>query len=336
MKPASKKSWILKQRPASVPNRDDVDIVEVDIPETLEGQVLIETTYFSLDPAIRGWMSDTPSYLPPIGLGDPIRASVTGVVVESKSPNLSVGDRVYGTGGWETFCTGPAEYFSKIPDDAPFPDHYYLSIFGAVGLTPYFGLLSCGDIQPGQTLLMSAAAGAVGSIGGQIAKIKGLRVVGLAGSEDKCNWVTDELGFDASINYKTCGDLETAIRSACPEGVDVFFDNVGGETLDAALLNLNKDATVVFCGSISTYNSSEPVPGPYNWWQVLARSVTVKGYLISDYVPRFGEGQAQLAEWVQAGQIQFKEHIVDGFDNCLDAYNLLFEGKNTGKLMVKV
>ena len=173
MKPASKKSWILKQRPASVPNRDDVDIVEVDIPETLEGQVLIETTYFSLDPAIRGWMSDTPSYLPPIGLGDPIRASVTGVVVESKSPNLSVGDRVYGTGGWETFCTGPAEYFSKIPDDVPFPDHYYLNIFGAVGLTPYFGLLSCGDIQPGQTLLMSAAAGAVGSIGGQIAKIKG-------------------------------------------------------------------------------------------------------------------------------------------------------------------
>jgi NADPH-dependent curcumin reductase CurA len=247
-----------------------------------------------------------------------------------------VGDRVYGTGGWETFCTGPAEYFSKIPDDSPFPDHYYLSIFGAVGLTPYFGLLSCGDIQSGQTLLMSAAAGAVGSIGGQIAKIKGLRVVGLAGSEDKCNWVTDELGFDACINYKTCGDLEAAIRSACPEGVDVFFDNVGGETLDAALLNLNKDATVVFCGSISTYNSSEPVPGPYNWWQILARSVTVKGYLISDYVPRFGEGQAQLAEWVQAGQMQFKEHIVDGFDNCLDAYNLLFEGKNTGKLMVKV
>ena len=336
MKPANKRSWVLKQRPASVPTRADVDIIESPGPETPDNHLLIATSYFSLDPAIRGWMSDTPSYLPPIGLGEPIRATVAGTVVESRSPDFTAGDRVYGMSGWETLCTAPADYFSKIPEDSPFPDHYYLSILGAVGLTPYFGLLSAGDIKSGQTLLMSAAAGAVGSIGGQIAKIKGLRVVGLAGSDEKCQWVTEELGFDDCLNYKTCGDLEAAIRRACPEGVDVFFDNVGGETLDAALMNLNKDATVVFCGSISSYNSSEPVPGPYNWWQVLARSVTVKGYLISDYLTRFGEGQAQLTQWLQADQLTFKEHIVDGFDHCLEAYNLLFEGKNNGKLMVKV
>ena len=336
MKPTTKRSWILKQRPAAVPNRGEIDIVESAIPDTPDGYILVATSYFSLDPAIRGWMSDEPSYLPPIPIGDPVRATVSGTVVESHSPLFAEGDKVYGMGAWETHHTAPAEFFSKIPDDSPFPEHYYLSILGAVGLTPYFGLLDAGQISAGQTLLMSAAAGAVGSIGGQIAKIKGLRVVGLAGSDEKCNWVKQDLGFDDCINYRTCGDLEQAIRSACPEGVDVFFDNVGGETLDAALMNLNKDATVVFCGSISTYNASEPVPGPYNWWQVLARSVTVKGYLISDYVPRFAEGQAQLAEWLQADKIQFKEHIVEGFEECLDTYNLLFEGKNTGKLMLKV
>lgn len=336
MSAPTKRAWILKQRPVGVPNNHEVAIEERAIPDTPEGHVLVETSYFSLDPAIRGWMSDEPSYLPPIAIGDPVRASVTGTVVESNSPLLAVGDKVYGTGGWETHCTAPAEYFSKIPDSSTYPEHYYLSILGAVGLTPYFGLLDEAQIKEGQTLLMSAAAGAVGSIGGQIAKIKGLRVVGLAGTDEKCRWVKEDLGFDDCINYRSCGDLEAAIKTACPEGVDVFFDNVGGITLDAALMNLNKNAYTVFCGSISSYNSSEPVPGPYNWWQVLARTVTVKGYLIADYVPRFAEGQAQLSEWIDAGKIQFKEHIVDGFDDCLDAYNLLFEGKNNGKLMLRV
>ncbi|MEM9317284.1 MAG: NADP-dependent oxidoreductase, partial [Pseudomonadota bacterium] len=175
------RAWILKQRPAAVPTREDVDLVEAELGATPDGFIRIENSYFSLDPAIRGWMSDEASYLPPIDLGSPVRSTVVGTVVDSNSPAHAVGDKVYGLGGWETYTTAPAEFFSKIPDDSPFPEHYYLSILGAVGLTPYFGLLNAGEIKEGQTLLMSAAAGAVGSVGGQIAKIKGLRVVGLAG-----------------------------------------------------------------------------------------------------------------------------------------------------------
>jgi len=331
-----KRQWLLKQRPSGLPTRADVDIADADIPPTPEGHLLVENQYFSLDPAIRGWMSDEPSYLPPIPLGDPVRSTVVGKVIESRSPDFNPGDTVYGLGAWETYSTIPAEFCAAVPADNTLPIHYYLSVLGAVGMTSYFGVTDCGNAQPGQTLLMSAAAGAVGSVGGQIAKILGLRVVGLAGSDAKCEWVKETLGFDDCINYKTAGNLEQAIRTACPEGIDLFFDNVGGETLDAALMNLNKDATVVFCGSISNYNASEPVPGPYNWWQVLARSVTVKGFLVSDYVPRFAEGQQQMIQWIDEGRIQFKEHIVEGFDNCLDAYNLLFEGKNDGKLILKV
>ena len=336
MLPMTKQQWTLKARPQGIPDRSEVDIETRAIDHVPDEHLLIECLYFSMDPAIRGWMSDVPNYLPPIPLGDSVRSSVVGKVLQSEADGFSTGDLVVGTGGWETHGVVPAAYFSVIPPDSPFPAHYYLSALGAVGLTPYFGLLRAGKAAAGQTLLMSAAAGAVGSIGGQIGKILGQRVVGIAGSDEKCQWVTDELGFDGCINYKTCGDMEQAIRDACPEGVDLFFDNVGGEILDAALMNLNKDANIVFCGSISNYNATEPMPGPYNWWQVLARSVTVQGYLISDYLSEFPEGQAQISEWINSGQLKFKEHIVDGFENTLDAYNLLFEGKNDGKLMVKV
>lgn len=336
MQTVTKQQWTLKTRPVGIPDRSEIDIETRTIDDVPPEHLLIECMYFSLDPAIRGWMSDVPSYLPPIPIGDPVRSTVVGRVLHSEAQGFGTGDLVVGMGAWETHGVVPAAFFSVIPADSPFPPHYYLSVLGAVGLTPYFGLLRAGKAAAGQTLLMSAAAGAVGSIGGQIGKILGQRVVGLAGTDEKCHWVSEELGFDDCINYKTCGNMEDAIRAACPEGVDLFFDNVGGETLDAALMNLNKDATIVFCGSISNYNATEPTPGPYNWWQVLARSVTVQGYLISDYVPEFPEGQAQMAEWLKAGKLQFKEHIVDGFENCLDAYNLLFEGKNEGKLMVKV
>ena len=336
MEPITKQQWTLKRRPRGMPDRTEIDIEDRTIESVPTDHLLIECLYFSLDPAIRGWMSDTPSYLPPIPIGDPVRSTVVGKVLHSAAEGFQAGDMVVGMGAWETHGVVPAAFFTVIPPDSPFPPHYYLSVLGAVGLTPYFGLLRAGKAKAGQTLLMSAAAGAVGSIGGQIGKILGQRVVGTAGTDEKCRWVTEELGFDACINYKTCGDLEAAIREACPEGVDLYFDNVGGEMLDAALMNLNKDAVVVFCGSISNYNATEPTPGPYNWWQVLARSVTVQGYLISDYVGEFPEGQAQMAEWINQGKLQFRDHIVDGFENCLDAYNLLFTGQNEGKLMVKV
>ena len=193
-----------------------------------------------------------------------------------------------------------------------------------------------GKPKPGETVLVSAAAGAVGSLVGQIAKIKGCRAVGIAGSDQKCRWIVKDLGFDAAINYRTETDMVASIARACPQGVDVYFDNVGGQILDATLLNLNKDARVVFCGAISSYNSTEPVPGPYNFWQILARSATIEGYLVSDYLDQFPQGIAQMREWVGTGRLQFREQVIDGLENTLDAFNLLFEGRNEGKLMVRV
>lgn len=330
------RQFYLHRRPAGRPTAEDVRRRDVPIAEPGEGQVLIHNLYFSLDPAIRDWMSDTPSYIPPIEIGHPILSTTIGQVVASRHSGFAEGDFAYGINAWEDYSVSAGDFLMKVPEDNEHPLHYYLSVFGAVGLTPYFGITEVGRPKPGETVLMSAAAGAVGSIGGQIAKILGCYVVGLAGSDEKCRWITQDLGFDAAINYKTCGPLVDAIAQACPNGVDVYFDNVGGEILDAALLNLNDHARIVFCGAISGYNSETPVPGPYNWWQILARSATIHGYLVSNYFDRFPEGVAQMAEWLKQGRIQFREEIVDGFENTLEAFLKLFDGTNTGKLMVRV
>lgn len=331
------KQYYLHQRPNGATTDNDVKVRHVDVDGLADGQILIKNEYFSLDPAIRGWMSDEPSYMPPIELGDVIRSSTVGTVVESTHADFAVGDEVYGLNGWEEYSLSDGYFITKVPKDNQFPLHYYLSVFGAVGLTAYFGIKDAAQLKPGDTLLMSAAAGAVGSLGGQLAKNMGCHVVGLAGSDDKCQWLTNDLGFDAAINYKTeSGNLNAAIAAACPQGVDVYFDNVGGEILDAALLNINSNARIVFCGSISTYNASEPVPGPYNWWQVLAKSATVQGFLISNYLDQFEAGASAIAALLNEDKIQFKYDIVEGFDNTLSAFHKLFDGSNTGKLMLKV
>jgi NADPH-dependent curcumin reductase CurA len=331
------KQLYLHQRPIGNTTDDDVRMRTVDVDELADGQLLIKNDYFSLDPAIRGWMSAEPNYMPPIGLGEVVRSSTVGTVVESKHSDFAVGDQVYGLNGWEEYSLSDGYFLTKVPADNKFPLHYYLSIFGAVGLTAYFGITDSAELKAGDTLLMSAAAGAVGSLGGQLAKNMGCRVVGLAGTDEKCQWLKDELGFDGVINYKTeSGNLEAAIRAECPDGVDVFFDNVGGETLDAALLNLRDNARIVFCGSISSYNASEPVPGPYNYWQILAKNAVVKGFLVSAYFDRFEYGAAALAELLVDEKIDFKYQIVEGFDNTLSAFHKLFDGSNTGKLMLKV
>ncbi|MCY1427134.1 putative NADP-dependent oxidoreductase YfmJ [compost metagenome] len=241
-----------------------------------------------------------------------------------------------GLNGWETYSIAEGGALAKIDNAFADPEQYYLSIFGPVGLTAYFALLEVGLPKVGETLLVSAAAGAVGSLVGQIGKIKGCRVVGLAGSEQKCRWLCDELGFDAAINYREVADVSAAIASTCPDGVDIYFDNVGGAILDAALLHINDRARIVFCGAISGYNSTVPVPGPYNLWQILAHSARLEGFLIRDYFPRFGEGAAQMREWLLEGQIQFREQLVDGLDNCLPAFASLFDGSNTGKVVVRL
>lgn len=332
----SNRQLVLQRRPQGVATHDDVQLREAPIGRPGENQILVRNHYLSIDPAIRDWMSERPSYLPSIVLGDPVRSTVIGEVIESRHPKFKPGQLAVGIGGWEDYSVADGDAFGPVELQEGDEEQHYLSIYGAVGMTPYFGLIDAGKPQPGQTVLVSAAAGAVGSLVGQIARIKGCRAVGIAGSEEKCRWIVEELGFDAAINYRTTKDMVAAIGEACPQGVDVYFDNVGGEILDATLLNLNKDARVVFCGAISSYNSTQPVPGPFNFWQILARSATVEGYLVSDYLDRFPEGIEQMRQWVGEGRIRFREQVVDGLENTLDAFNLLFEGRNEGKLLVRL
>lgn len=327
---------ILERRPQGRATPHDVVLHEAPLAPLQEGQIRLRNHCLSIDPAIRDWMSERPSYLPPIAIGDPVRSTVIGEVIESRHRGFRPGQLAVGIGAWEDYSTVSGDHFAPVELQPGDREQYYLSIYGAVGLTPYFGLLEVGKPRPGETVLVSAAAGAVGSLVGQIAKIQGCRAVGIAGSEEKCRWIVEELGFDAAINYRAEPDLVAAIGRACPQGVDVYFDNVGGEILDATLLNLNKDARIVFCGAISTYNSEGPVPGPYNFWQILARSATLEGYLVSDYLDRFPAGIAQMRQWVNEGRLQFREQIVDGLENTLDAFNLLFEGRNEGKLIVRL
>lgn len=329
--------YYLCRRPRGLPGAEDVGIRAEVIGELLEGQLLIQNEYLSIDPAIRGWMRDEPSYMPPIELGAAIRSSTVGKVVQSKHPQFAVGDIVYGLNAWEEYSVSDGYFLTKVPAENPYPHHYYLSILGAVGLTAYFAITEAARLKPGDTLLMSAAAGAVGSIGGQLAKAMGCTVVGLAGSEEKCRWITEELGFDGAINYKTeSGNLVAAIKAACPQGVDVYFDNVGGEILDAALLNLSHGGRILFCGAIASYNADEPTPGPRNWWQILAKSITVQGFLVSDYLTRFEQGAADLATYVDQGKLQFRDDIVEGFEHTLTAFGKLFDGSNSGKVLVKL
>ena len=329
------RQYYLASRPQGEPNASHVPVRDVPVPELAPGEVLLRNLYISLDPAIRGWMGDDPNYIEPIALGDAVRSSVLGRVVRSNSPDYAPGDVAMTMGGWERYTTVQAAALNKLDESAGIPLSLFLGVLGPTGLTAYFGLLEVGRPNAGETVLVSAAAGAVGSVVGQIAKMQGCRVVGMAGSDDKCRWLQDELGFDAAINYKTCGDYQTAIRSACPDGVDVYFDNVGGEILDAALLCLNKFARVAVCGWISTYNVAN-APGPSNLWQLVAESVTLQGFTVLDYLDRFGEGIGQLAQWVMAGELKYREEVVDGLDNILPTFLRLFDGSNQGKLVIRL
>jgi NADPH-dependent curcumin reductase CurA len=335
MDPNVNRQYILKSRPVGLPTAEDVPMIESPVPEAGAGEIVIRNLYMSLDPAIRGWMSDEPNYIEPIPVGTRVWAGTIGRVVQSNSPDFAVGDIATGFNAWEDYSVCAAEAATKV-DPMGMPLTTFLSILGATGLTSYFGLLDVGKPQPGETLLVSGAAGAVGSVVGQIGKIVGCRVIGIAGGEEKCRWVVEECGFDDVIDYKACDDLTAAIRGKCPDGVDIYFENVGGETLDAVLLNLAVNARIVFCGWIATYNDAEKRPGPKNLWQLLARAARMEGFLVKDYVDRFPEGAMQLAQWLQEGKLVYKEHVVDGLENALDAFHMLFDGRNTGKLIVKI
>ncbi|MFV8783144.1 NADP-dependent oxidoreductase [Microbulbifer sp. SA54] len=335
MRDLTNRQYYLAFRPDSLPGPEHVPCRDVPVQLPGEGEALLRNIYISLDPAIRGWMSDAHNYIAPIPIGAPVRSTVIGRVIQSNCRSLEEGDVVMAVGGWEQYTTGPAAAMTKLDEHAGIPLSSFLGALGPTGLTALFGLMEVGKPRPGETVLVSAAAGAVGSVVGQIAKMQGCRVVGIAGSEEKCRWIKEDLGFDEAINYKACGDLEAAIRQACPGGVDVYFDNVGGEILDAALLCLNKYARVAVCGWISTYNENG-APGPRNLWQLVAESVTMQGFVVIDYMDRFAEGVDKLAQWLLAGKLQYREEIVDGLDNILPAFLKLFDGSNQGKLIIRI
>ena len=330
--------FLLRRRPQGEPVPDDFELVTEALPELAEGQFLIRNHYASLDPAMRGWMDDADSYMPPIPLGAPVRASTIGVVEASKAEGFAPGQWVMGLNGIEDYSLGVAGGFTQPIDPGLVPSvTNYLSLFGAVGMTAYFGLFEVCEPKPGDTVLVSGAAGAVGSIVGQLAKIHGCKTIGIAGGAAKCARLTERYGFDVAIDYRGKDEaaLTAEIAAAAPNGVDVIFENVGGIILDAGLANLNMNARVGLCGLISEYNSEEPV-GARNLWRLIVKRASIRGLLVADYVARFGEGAAKMGEWAAQGKITVDEHIDEGIENSYAAFMRLFSGSNQGKMILKI
>lgn len=329
--------FTLVRRPQGLPVADDFRLKEEPTPPLAEGQFLLRNHYASLDPAIRGWMDDVPSYLPPIRLGDPVRATTVGVVAQSRNPAFPVGQWASGLNAIEDYSLcQPGGFTSPVDPDAVPSVTNYLSAVGAIGLTAYFALLEVGRPKPGETVLVTGAAGAVGSLVGQIAKMKGCRTMGIAGGPAKCERLTRDYGYDVAIDYrgKSYDELVAAIRETAPGGIDVHFENVGGVILDAALLALNPRGRVVLCGLISQYNS-EPYP-TRNIWQLIVQGARMEGFILTQFIPRFGEAIPELAAWVKQGKLRVDEHIDEGIENALPAFLRLFEGTNEGKMILKI
>ncbi|MFJ3217984.1 NADP-dependent oxidoreductase [Kitasatospora sp. NPDC086801] len=299
------------------------------------GEFVGRTRYVSLDPAMRGWLDDRPSYLPPVGLGEVMRAGSVVEVVESNHPTFRVGDHLVGSFGVQEYVVSDGKGALKV-DPALAPPSTYLGALGMPGLTAYFGLLDVGALKEGETVVVSGAAGAVGSMVGQIAKIKGCRVVGIAGGPEKCALLTGELEFDAAIDYRS-EDVRKALRDHAPDGIDVYFDNVGGDVLDAALTRLAMHARVVICGAISQYNAETAVQGPSNYLSLLVRRARMEGFVVFDYARRYPEAARELAGWIADGRIKVKEHVVEGtVDDFPEVLGMLFRGENTGKLVLRL
>ena len=333
---------LLASRPKGLPQPENLTIETVEVPPLKAGQVLVKVDLISLDPAMRGWMNEGKSYAPPIGIGEVFRALAAGEVVESQHPAFAVGDYVTGTLGAQQYvlregdaAQDPANpaYLRKVDTNLA-PLETYLATLGMPGMTAYFGLLDTGQPQPGNTVVVSGAAGAVGSVVGQIAKLKGCRVVGLAGDQAKVDYCVNELGFDACINYKT-EDVAAALHAACPAGIDVYFDNVGGEILDTVLLQINLKARIVICGAISQYNNTTPMKGPANYFTLLVNRARMEGILVGDTAAHFGEAAQEMAGWLREGKLTApKVHTEHGIENFLPTLNKLFSGENFGKLVL--
>ncbi len=325
----------LAARPSGLPAQSDWSLTEEPVPTPSAGEFVVEIACISVDPAMRGWMNAGASYIDAVEIGDVMRAGAVGRVSASEHPEFAVGDHVYGAFGVQEHALSDGQGVVKVdPGLAPLPT--YLGALGMPGLTAYFGLLDVGKLDEGDTVVVSGAAGAVGSVAGQIARIKGARVVGIAGGAEKCRWIVDELGFDVAIDYKG-EDVRRALREHAPEGVDVYFDNVGGEILDAVLTRLARGARIVICGAVSQYNATGPVRGPSNYLALLVYRASMTGMVVFDYAARFGEATAALAGWLGEGRLISREHIVEGGVSAFpDALLKLFSGENTGKLVLSL
>jgi NADPH-dependent curcumin reductase CurA len=328
------KQWRLKARPFGEPTADTWDFTETEIPSIEEGQILIKIEYISLDPAMRGWLNDAKSYIEPVQIGDVMRAGTVGKVIQSKHDKYAEGDYVCGHNGVQSYAVSDGTGMYKVdPNLAPLS--YYLGVLGMPGMTGYFGLLDTGMPKAGETVVVSGAAGAVGGLVGQIARIKGCKVVGIAGGKDKCEFLVNDLGFDAAIDYKN-ENVKKALRQTCPKGVDVFFDNVGGEILDDVLTQINLRARIVICGAISQYNNTTPIKGPSNYLSLLVNRARMEGIVVFDNVKEYPRAMQDIAGWIKSGEMKVKDHVIDGIETFPDTLMMLFKGENFGKLVLKV
>ncbi len=329
------RAFHLVQRPRGEVRADGFELRESAVPKLEDGQALVRVLMLSLDPTIRGWLNEADTYLPAVKIGEVVRAGGVGEIVESRSERYKVGDRVFGMTGWQEWAIAEQGLgaMNVLPPGVEPADA--LGVFGITGMTAYFGMLDVAKPVSGDTVFVSGAAGATGSVAGQIAKIQGCRVVGTAGTDEKCAWVKDELGFDDCINYKT-EDVGARLDAACPKGIDVYFDNVGGEILQLALARLRQGARIALCGGISGYNELDPPPGPNNLMNLILNRARMEGFLVLDYVSRFPEAMAQMGAWLAEGKVNNRATVVDGLENTVEAFQRLFDGGNTGKLIVRV
>lgn len=332
---AQNKQWIFKQRPTGDVSDEDIVLETSEIPVAEDGEIVVRTQYISLDPANRAWMNETPTYMDPVPLGGPMLGLVMGEVTDSGSEKFKPGDKVTGLGSWSEYCKVSATAFNPAPEVPGIDERDIFGIFTIVGPTAYFGIEDICAPKPGETMVVSGAAGAVGSIAGQMGKAHGCRVIGIAGGAKKCGYITDNYGMDAAIDYKN-EDVAARLAELCPDGIDSFFDNVGGAILGHVLARMNNFGRIAQCGAISMYNAAGPVPGPYNYMNVVVRRLKIQGFVITDYVERYPEAYKKLAELRHAGKVEWKLEQDAGIENVLSAFRKLYSGGNEGKLLLKV
>ena len=326
---------VLRRRPEGLLTWDDVELIDVDLPPLEEGEALLHNEVLGIDASVRSWLSPAKGYLPPVEIGDGVRCSTAGRIVASRCDRFAVGDVVTTLGAWETYSVITDDFFStwlSAPDDT-YDTTAFLSLYGSTGCTAYIGMLEVGRAQAGETIVVSAAAGATGSVAAQIAKAQGCTVIGIAGTDEKCAWLVDTLGLDGAINHRT-EDISARIKELGPR-VDVFFDNVGGDVLDAVLSRLALRARVVLCGAIAGYNDPVKPPGPSNYLNLIQQRASMTGFLALDEIPRFGEIGDQLRAWVDDGRLRYQAHYFDGLGTAVDALNAMFTGANTGKIIIR-